>query len=345
MFVEMKTNFGDIIIEVDTERAPVTAENFLQYVRDDFYSGLVFHRVVPGFVIQGGGFDQELKLVPPRAPIENEWLNGLTNVRGSLSMARTSAPNSATSQFFINLSDNINLDQPISGNAAYAVFAYVVEGLDVVDKVAAVQQGTRTTPQGPMQNVPMENVVIESVSIIEDEETIQALHESQAEVREAREEKIAARRAELAEVEKRQKEEQMRAEKQREEQFAKAKSLLEGKDIDLEGAQTTDSGLWYLITEEGEGESPTIQDTVVCHYRLWLPSGNEVDSSHSRNQPATFPLGRVIKGWQEGVQLLKPGGTAYFIVPPDLGYGSGGAGGSIPPNAVLVFEVQLLEVQ
>ncbi|TVQ81537.1 MAG: hypothetical protein EA380_01510 [Phycisphaeraceae bacterium] len=345
VFVEMKTNKGDIIIEVDQARAPISAENFLKYVRDGFYEGLVFHRVVPGFVIQGGGFDEKLQLQTPRPPIKNEWTNGLTNVRGSVAMARTNDPDSATSQFYVNLQSNANLDQPMGGGAAYAVFAHVVEGMDVVDKIGAAPQGTKMTPQGPMQNVPTENVVIASAKIIDDEETIEALHKSQESARAARERSIQARKEQLRETIRQEEERAVREAKQREEQFAQAKALLEEKDVNLDGAKTTDSGLWYLVVEKGEGNSPTINDTVVCHYRLWLTNGREVDSSYSRNQPATFPLGGVIRGWQEGVQLLTPGTKAYFIVPPELGYGSSGMRGAIPPNSTLVFEITLLEVQ
>lgn len=153
--VIFSTTLGDIKIELYPEQAPVTVENFLQYVDDGFFDGTIFHRVIPGFVIQGGGFDAEMEQKKTRDPIKNEADNGLKNERGSLSMARTQVVNSATSQFFINLADNAFLDHG-ERDFGYAVFAKVVEGMDVVDAVAGVQ----TADYGMHQNVPVEPVVV-----------------------------------------------------------------------------------------------------------------------------------------------------------------------------------------
>jgi len=161
--VVMHTNVGDITVEVFPDDAPITAKNFLQYVEDGFYDGTIFHRVIPGFVIQGGGFTAHYKQADgQRAPIKNESDNGLNNNRGTLSMARTPDPDSATSQFFINLSDNAPLNyQP--GRPGYAVFAKVTDGMDVVDKIAAIPTGAA----GPFgQDVPQETVVIESAKVV-----------------------------------------------------------------------------------------------------------------------------------------------------------------------------------
>jgi cyclophilin family peptidyl-prolyl cis-trans isomerase len=156
--VVMETSMGTIKIELYSEKAPATVANFRQYVRDGFYNGLIFHRVIPGFVIQGGGFEPGLKKRPTRAPIVNEAANGLKNERGTLSMARTMMVNSATSQFFINLKDNASLDH--RGDApqqfGYAVFGKVIDGMDVVDKIAA----TPTTTKGPYRDVPVKDVAI-----------------------------------------------------------------------------------------------------------------------------------------------------------------------------------------
>lgn len=160
--VLMHTNFGDIKIELFDANAPKTVANFEQYVKDGFYTDVIFHRVIPGFVIQGGGFDKDYKRKETRAPIANESDNELKNSRGTLSMARTNDPNSATSQFFINLSDNAPLDYR-NGNWGYAVFAKVVEGMDVVDKIAAIPTG----PAGPFgSDVPQKQAVIESAEIV-----------------------------------------------------------------------------------------------------------------------------------------------------------------------------------
>jgi len=159
----LSTRLGDIVIELYSDKAPVTAENFLSYVQDGFYEGTIFHRVIPGFMIQGGGMTEDMKQKPTRSPIKNEASNGLSNKRGTLAMARTQNPNSATSQFFINLTDNTFLDSSPRG-IGYAVFGAVVEGMETVDKIAAVPTGKR----GMYDDVPREPIVIESVRLVEE---------------------------------------------------------------------------------------------------------------------------------------------------------------------------------
>ena len=149
---------GTIVIALNKEKAPISVDNFLQYVRAGHYDGTVFHRVMPGFMVQGGGFTPELEERPTRPPIKNEARNGLRNSRGTVAMARTNDPNSATSQFFINVRDNHRLDFGIGG-AGYAVFGEVVEGLEIADRISI----TPTTPRGPHQNAPQTSVVIHRV--------------------------------------------------------------------------------------------------------------------------------------------------------------------------------------
>ncbi len=161
--VLMKTSAGDIEIELYSKQASITVENFLRYVDDGFYEGLIFHRVIPDFVIQGGGLTADLQRKQTLSPIINEANNGLLNSRGTLSMARTSDPNSATSQFFINLKNNAFLDYQPNNSAGYAVFARVVKGMDVVDSIAAKE----TTTQSGFRDVPVEPVVISSVDRIQ----------------------------------------------------------------------------------------------------------------------------------------------------------------------------------
>jgi peptidyl-prolyl cis-trans isomerase A (cyclophilin A) len=161
--VVMSTSIGDIKIELYENEAPITVENFLTYVRDGFYDGTIFHRVIPGFMIQGGGFTQDMNQKPTKAPIKNEADNGLGNETGTLAMARTVEVNSATSQFFINLTNNDFLNHGYR-DFGYAVFGKVVEGMDVVNKIAQVQTGNK----GPHQNVPVKPVVIESVRVVEE---------------------------------------------------------------------------------------------------------------------------------------------------------------------------------
>ena len=163
--ITLHTNFGDITIELDTAKAPKTCANFLAYAKEGFYDGTIFHRVINGFMIQGGGFDKDMKQKGTKAPIENEADNGLKNLTGTIAMARTNDPHSATAQFFINVKDNDFLNH--SGKNAqgwgYAVFGKVSAGMDVVDKIKAVKTGNK----GFHQDVPAEPVVIEKVTVAE----------------------------------------------------------------------------------------------------------------------------------------------------------------------------------
>jgi len=160
--VRLSTTAGDIVIELEAEKAPKTVANFVQYVRAGHYDGTVFHRVIETFMIQGGGYKADLSEKPVRAPIALESRTGLSNVRGTLAMARTGNPNSATSQFFVNVVDNLFLDQPNSrdGNG-YAVFGKVVDGMDVVDKIKAMP----TQPKGMHENLPVTAVMLRKATV------------------------------------------------------------------------------------------------------------------------------------------------------------------------------------
>jgi len=159
--VTMETSMGTIQVELFEDKAPITVKNFLSYVDDKFYDNTIFHRVIDGFMIQGGGMEPGLREKRGKDPIKNEYKNGLSNSRGTLAMARTNNPDSATAQFFINVGDNAALDaaRPETGNAGYCVFGKVIQGMDVVDKIKSV----RTTSRGGHQNVPVDDVVIKSV--------------------------------------------------------------------------------------------------------------------------------------------------------------------------------------
>lgn len=162
--VEMKTSQGIIIIELYRDKAPQSVENFLRYAKEDFYKGTLFHRVIDGFMIQGGGFSSGMKEKPTREPIQNEAKNGVKNETGTIAMARTSDPHSATAQFFINLKNNTSLDYPNPDGWGYAVFGKVIRGLDVVQKIGK----TTTGSSGFYQDVPTTPIVIESVKILTD---------------------------------------------------------------------------------------------------------------------------------------------------------------------------------
>ncbi len=162
--VKLTTTLGDIIIALNSEKAPISSANFINYVNEGFYNGTIFHRVIPGFMAQGGGFDVDFNQKATNAQIKNEADNGLTNQRGTLAMARTNVPDSATAQFFINYKDNsfLNYTSPTTSGWGYAVFGEVIEGMDVVDAMAKAATGNR----GGHQDVPKVDIVIEKAEVI-----------------------------------------------------------------------------------------------------------------------------------------------------------------------------------
>ena len=311
--LKVQTTLGDFVLELDGEKAPISTLNFIRYAEDGFYNGTVFHRVIPNFMIQGGGFNAAMdqKTDGLRAPIKNEWRNGLKNDRGTIAMARTGEPDSATAQFFINVVDNASLDRA-SGGAAYAVFGKVVEGMETVEKIRNTKVFQHPKyPQGAV--TPVEPVVIQTITLLNefDREGIEAQVKS------------------------------VQTAKERELQDLIAKIETETK----KKFTKTSSGLMILTLKEGEGASPKSTDRIEVHYTGWLIDGKKFDSSRDGGQPLTIGLNQVISGWTEGVGLMKVGGTAKLIIPPELGYGSQGSPGAIPPNAYLHFEIELLSIK
>jgi len=331
--VKMETSLGDIVLELDAEHAPLTTINFIQYVKDGFYDGTVFHRVMANFMIQGGGFTAEMdqKTDGLRSGIKNEWQNGLKNVAGSIAMARLGGqPDSATAQFFINVVDNAALDTARDG-AAYAVFGKVIEGMKTVEEI-------RTTPVsahpkyagGQAPTVPVTPVIIKSCRLIGpfDEAKAEAAAENAAK---------AAATAQVATD---------AAEKAEKEALVKRFAQIKAK------ATKTASGLAYYDEVEGGGTTPIETDQVEVHYTGWLADGTKFDSSRDakpgtpNGRSFTFSLkGGVIKGWLEGVATMHVGGKRTLIIPPELGYGAPGRGRLIPPNSTLIFDVELLSIK
>ncbi|TWT45752.1 Peptidyl-prolyl cis-trans isomerase A precursor [Phycisphaerae bacterium RAS1] len=313
--LKMETSLGDIILELDAVKAPITADNFIQYAEAGHYNGLIFHRIMPTFMIQGGGYTAEVKERKEglRPGIKNEWTNGLKNVRGSIAMARLGGqPNSGTAQFFINVVDNAMLDTPRDG-AGYAVFGKVVEGMDVVDKIKDVKTTAHAALPGMGAVVPVEPVIIKGVKLAGayEKDKVKAL---------------------MAEAEK-------AARKEVDAYIAKAEAET-GKKF-----EKAPSGLMWIVMNEGAGDKkPTPTSTVEVHYTGWLIDGTQIDTSVGK-EPATFLLTSVIRGWTDGVSMMKIGEKRKFVIPPDLAWAGRGFPPKVPPDAWVAFDIELLGIK
>ena len=346
-YVLMKTNQGDILLRLNETLAPMTTANFLQYVKDGDYDGTIFHRVIDGFMIQGGGFDTNYEKRPTRSPIRNEWINGLKNQEYTISMARLGGnPDSATNQFFINVRDNAQLDQPQRDGAAYAVFGHVIAGQKTVDTIKATEKERR---QGAFVDSPKDPIIIEKVTkvdLAEAEKIVEAQGESKSVCT------SATKNEEAAMVNAKRIQDAMEAAKKRQENAAMLTrtdvepSELPGVKVDRP-ADGENAGMKWWVLEKGEqgGAKPSgMQDQVLVHYSGYLLDGSKFDSSVDRGQPIKFPLGGVIQGWSLGVGQMQVGEKKKLLIPADLAYGARGRPPVIPPNATLVFDVELLDV-
>ncbi len=306
MYAKIKTNKGDITLELEFEKTPLTVANFVglaegkiknnkKEIGEPYYDGLKFHRVIADFMIQGGCPDGN-GMGGPGYQFPDEIHPDLKHSGpGILSMANA-GPGTNGSQFFITHKETPWLD------GKHTVFGKLTEGQDVVDAIA------------------QDDKIIE-IDIIRKGEKAK---------------KFDSKAIFDKELEK--------LEKQAAEKAKKAKEAI---DALKKGAKVTSSGLAYKIIKKGTGAKAEAGKTVSVHYTGKLSNGTKFDSSYDRNQPIEFELGRgrVIKGWDEGISLLNVGSKATFIIPPDLGYGARGAGGVIPPNATLIFDVELVEVK
>lgn len=306
MYAKIKTNKGDIMLELEFEKTPLTVANFVglaegkiknnkKEVGEPYYNGLKFHRVIADFMIQGGCPDGN-GMGGPGYQFPDEIHPDLKHSEpGILSMANA-GPGTNGSQFFITHKETPWLD------GKHTVFGKVTEGQDVVDAIA------------------QDDKIIE-IDIIRKGENAK---------------KFDSKAIFDKELEK--------LEKQAAEKAKKAKEAI---DALKKGAKVTSSGLAYKIIKKGTGAKAEAGKTVSVHYTGKLSNGTKFDSSYDRNQPIEFELGRgrVIKGWDEGISLLNVGSKATFIIPPDLAYGARGAGGVIPPNATLIFDVELVEIK
>ena len=330
LYGEFKTSKGDMIVKFEDEKAPVTVANFVglaqgkienkaKKVGEPYYDGTIFHRVIKDFMIQGGD-PQGTGMGDPGYKFEDEKNDLKHEGKGILSMAN-SGPNTNGSQFFITEVSTPWLD------GRHTVFGKVVKGIEVVDSIAVVEKGP--------QDKPKTDVVLSKVTIFTKGDQYKGYDAAKT---------FTEGKAKIAEKNK------AFLAKQEEEKAKKEKEFAENQERLVNemkaGMQSTPSGLYYKITKTSNGAAPKAGSQVSVHYAGKLINGEEFDSSFKRNQPIDIPIGvgQVIKGWDEGIMLLKEGEAATLLIPSSLGYGERGAGGVIPPNAWLVFDVELVKV-
>ena len=330
LYANFQTSKGNMIVKFEDKKSPVTVANFVGLAEGKidnkakakgvpFYDGTIFHRVIKDFMIQGGD-PQGTGMGDPGYKFDDEKNDLQHTGKGILSMAN-SGPNTNGSQFFITEIATPWLD------GKHTVFGEVVSGEEVIDAIANVEKGP--------QDKPKTNIVLEKVSVFSkgDEykgyDAAKIFAEGKSKIQENNKAIIAK-----IEADKKKKEEEFAANQQKLVDDMKA------------GMQVTASGLYYKITKTTAGIAPAKGDDVAVHYAGRLVDGTEFDSSFKRNEPIEFPvgIGQVIRGWDEGILLLKEGEAATFLIPSDLGYGPRGAGGVIPPNAWLIFDVELVKV-
>ena len=330
LYANMQTSKGNLIVKLEDEKSPVTVANFVGLAEGKidnsakakgvpFYDGTIFHRVIKDFMIQGGD-PKGTGMGDPGYKFDDE-MNDLKHTgKGILSMAN-SGPNTNGSQFFITEIATPWLD------GKHTIFGEVVKGENVIDDIANVEKGP--------QDKPKTDVVLEKVSIFgkgddyKNYDAAKIFSEGKGKIKENNKSIMAKIEADK---------------KKKEEEFAANQNkLAEEMKATM---QKTSSGLYYKITKTTDGIAPKAGDQVSVHYAGKLIDGTEFDSSFKRNQPIEIPIGvgQVIKGWDEGIMLLKEGETATLLIPSELGYGANGAGGVIPPNAWLIFDVELVKV-
>ncbi|MBF6611019.1 MAG: peptidylprolyl isomerase [Chryseobacterium sp.] len=330
LYANLQTTKGNMIVKLEDQKSPVTVANFVGLAEGKidnkskakgvpFYDGTIFHRVIENFMIQGGD-PQGTGMGDPGYKFEDEKNDLKHDGKGVLSMANSGA-NTNGSQFFITQVPTPWLD------GKHTIFGKVVNGIEVIDTIATVEKGA--------QDKPKTDIVLEKVSIFgkgdayKEYDAAKIFTEGKAKIAENNKSFLAK-----AEAEKKKKEEEFKANQEKMVNDKKA------------GMESTPSGLYYKITKTTGGKAPKSGDMVSVHYAGTLVDGTEFDNSFKRGNPIEFPvgMGRVIKGWDEGIMMLKEGETATFLIPASLGYGANGAGGVIPPNAWLVFDVELVKV-
>lgn len=330
LYANFQTSKGNMIVKLEDKKSPITVANFAGLAEGTidnkakakgvpFYDGTIFHRVIKDFMIQGGD-PQGTGMGDPGYKFDDEKNDLQHTGKGILSMAN-SGPNTNGSQFFITEIATPWLD------GKHTIFGEVVKGENVIDEIANVDKGP--------QDKPKTDIVLEKVSIFgkgddyKKYDAAKLFAEGKGKIKDNN-------KAILAKIE--------ADKKQKEEDFTKNQEKM-ATDMKA-GMQSTPSGLFYKITKTTDGAAPKAGDQVSVHYAGKLIDGTEFDSSFKRNQPIEIAIGmgQVIKGWDEGIMLLKEGETATLLIPSEMGYGASGAGGVIPPNAWLIFDVELVKV-
>lgn len=332
VIVTLETTKGDIVLELDPDLAPLTVENFLTYVKDGYYDGVVFHRVVPGELIQSGkyGTGMESRKDRWREPIPSEANNGLANMRGTIAMARKDMPNTATAEFFINVSDNAGrLDNNPGKTAGYTVFGRVIKGLTIVDEIAKADISTH--PQvgaGQVKCVPKSEIAIRNASMknLNDLESVGEL---------------AAAKRELLDFQKRQRN---KTETDWIDDFVKQTEEMYGLKF-----EETDDGWLYMDLAKGIGPEPIQGGGVQFAYTGKLLKGLTVFETNV-NAPFLnyYELDRLIPGLRMALESMQVGGKRIAIIPPKLAFGEDGiprGTNPIPPNATLVYDLELLDIK
>ena len=329
--VRFETTAGDFVLELDGERAPMTVTNFVQYVEDKFYDATIFHRVLRGGLIQGGAYTAELekKTKGLRAGVPDESFNNLKNVRGTVALYRVpDRVRSGTAQFLVNIADNLGLDQERRDGAAYTVFGRVVEGMDTVDKIAQAPVGPHSAyAAGLSPVVPIEPVMIRSVRLLTQFSFVKAQAVVEARKRRAERDAEEARKAAEALVRTRIQE-------------LEAKAREAGTTV-----VTTESGLKYVDLIKGRGAPPIPEETVSLHYRGTLLDGTVFEDTYEMDDPVSKKVSRFVAGVREGLTTMYEGGKRILYIPPELAFGDTGVPGRIPPNATLIFEIELLSIE
>ncbi|WP_354508631.1 peptidylprolyl isomerase [Moheibacter stercoris] len=333
LYAQMETSKGNMTIELFEEEAPLTVANFVGLAEGTkenkakplgtpFYDGIIFHRVIKDFMIQGGDPDGK-GTGGPGYDFEDEFFSDKKHdKKGILSMANA-GPGTNGSQFFITEVATPWLD------GRHTVFGQVIDGLDVIDAIVSVEKGA--------QDRPKEDIVMNKVSIIKKGDKYKNYDGGKA--FEAAKAAYPKKLADFKEAEK------ARQEAEKAKELAEAKVEIDRQQELTAKAQSTASGLKYFIEKEGTGEMPKHGDELNVHYTLRLNDGIVLDSSFGRNMPLTATVGvtQLIQGWMEALTLFKKGTKVFLIIPPELGYGAQGAGGIIPPNATLYFDMEILD--